>query len=396
MRRKAQAYKKLGALPSLPQLAAHLSTPFGMMRTHIFIVFVLLCLAHCSPLKKATGARLDSLPATALQPFGRTSISADGALELISSAVHFSFSFQDTACDVYATLPPWLDHNYLQYEVDGVYQKRLRVSKDGTPLHISLPAGFHTVTIYKATEAQTGAVFIRNITARGIRSVAPKGAPLIEFIGNSITCGAAADTSEVPCGAGTYHDQHNAYLAYGPRMARALGVNFSISGVSGIGIYRNWNSNGPTMPEVYAKTSLRAEDTMAWAFEKYTPQVVSIALGTNDFSKGDGKSQRLPFDSAAFVHAYVSFVKTVQTNYPTAQIALLSSPMVQQEARNQLQNCLTAVKQIVDTQRPAARPVFLFFFKPMQARGCTGHPSVEDHALLADELTPFFKSLLSK
>ena len=52
-------------------------------------------------------------------------------------------------------------------------------------------------------------------------------APLIEFIGNSITCGAAADVSEVPCGSGVDYDQHNAYYAYGPRVARMLGLIIS-------------------------------------------------------------------------------------------------------------------------------------------------------------------------
>ncbi len=69
-------------------------------------------------------------------------------------------------------------------------------------------------------------------------------ASLIEFIGNSITCGAAADPSEVPCGTGVYHDQHNAYYAYGPRVARALAANYIVRSVSGSGIYRNWNSDG--------------------------------------------------------------------------------------------------------------------------------------------------------
>ncbi|MBO9684249.1 MAG: hypothetical protein J7502_16550 [Flavisolibacter sp.] len=51
-------------------------------------------------------------------------------------------------------------------------------------------------------------------------------APLIEFIRDSITCGVAADTSEMRCGKGEYHDYHNAYYAYGPRVARNLGVNY--------------------------------------------------------------------------------------------------------------------------------------------------------------------------
>ncbi|HEY0058552.1 MAG TPA: SGNH/GDSL hydrolase family protein, partial [Flavisolibacter sp.] len=228
---------------------------------------------------------------------------------------------------------------------------------------------------------------------RKLRSVPPAAAPLIEFIGNSITCGAAADPAEVPCGTGAYHDQHNAYYAYGPRLARTLGANFMLSSVSGIGIYRNWNSSGPAMPAVYGQADF-GPGNRPWDFGKYSPKIVSIALGTNDFSNGDGKTERLPFDSAAFVTAYISFVQTVRTNYPRAQMVLLSSPMVQGTRRTLLQNCLTAVKGKVDALYPADPNVALFFFKPMQARGCTGHPSVEDHALLAEELTPFFATLL--
>jgi len=63
-------------------------------------------------------------------PYGRASYAEDGSLELISSAVHFGFSFVGRECSVMATIPSWLDHNYLQYELDGVYQKRLRIGKD--------------------------------------------------------------------------------------------------------------------------------------------------------------------------------------------------------------------------------------------------------------------------
>ena len=68
--------------------------------------------------------------------------------------------------------------------------------------------------------------------------------------------------------------------------------------------------------------------------------------------------------------------------------------MVNGKNRDLLQNCLLAVKQEIDRLFPAQKPVSLHFIKPMQARGCSGHPSVEDHAILAAELTPFFKELL--
>lgn len=336
------------------------------------------------------------LPAAALKPYGRSVLNKEQQLELISSAVHFGFSFEGKECRVFATLPGGQDHNYLQYELDGVYQQRLRVAGASPgPLVITAPGGGrHTVWLYKATEAHTGPIAIEKITGENLRALPNPPAPLIEFIGNSITCGAAADASEVPCGTGQYHDQHNAYMAYGPRVARALKTNFVLSSVSGIGIYRNWNSDGPTMPQVYEKTDFQAQSALRWDFATYQPQVVSIALGTNDMSMGDGKSARLPFDSARYVGNYLRFVELVKTKYPKAQIALLSSPMLNGKSRTLLQNCLTAVKQKTDAGYPADKPVAVYFFQPMQAKGCSGHPSVEDHAVLAKELAPFFQKLL--
>ena len=331
-----------------------------------------------------------------LNPYGRYSIN-DHSLKLISSAVHFGFIFTGKACQVYAAINDSNGHNYLQYELDGVYQKRIKV-QGGAAQSITLSAannGTHTVWIYKATEAQTGPVYIQKITGAHLHALQAGNAPLIEFIGNSITCGAAADTSEVPCGVGAYHDHHNAYYAYGPRVARTLEANYILSSVSGIGVYRNWNSDGPTMPQVYEKTDLTYDSAQQWDFARYTPAIVSIALGTNDMSRGDGVKKRLPFDSAQFTTHYIQFVQLVKRKYPNARIALLSSPMMHGADRGLLQNCLTAVKKSIDAFYPAAKPVAVFFFEPMQAGGCSGHPSVEDHGKMAEQLLPFFRELLN-
>ena len=361
---------------------------------HIIIAFCFLGLSCAS--SKNTTRTTNSLPATAFQAFGRYFIDDQQNLELISSAVHFGFSFEGKECQLYATLNNSNSHNYLQYELDGVYQKRIRIDgSSSAPIIITASTeGRHAIWIYKATEAHTGPIFIQKITGQNLKLIPNPPAPLIEFIGNSITCGAAADPSEVACGKGAYHDQHNAYYAYGPRVARTLGANFILSSVSGIGIYRNWNSDGPTMPQVYEKTDFQNAGTRVWNFNTYNPQIVSIALGTNDLSNGDGKKQRLPFDSGAFVSNYIKFVQQVKSNYPNAQIALLSSPMSGGSNRLLLQNCLLAVKKSIDAIYSSGKPVALHFFQPMQARGCSGHPNVEDHAILASELAPFFKNLL--
>lgn len=358
-----------------------------------FLLFASLLFGCAS--SKTNNASKGVITATDLLPYGRTAVT-NGQLELMSSASHFGFSFEGKECSLFASLSNWQDHNYLQYEMDGVYQKRIRISKNNAePVVLSMPGeGKHRVTIYKATEAHTGPIFIQKVEGKNIRSIQPSSLPLIEFIGNSITCGAAADPSDVPCGQGVYHDQHNAYAAYGPRVARALNANFVISSVSGIGVYRNWNSDGPTMPQVYEKTDFQNEGNRYWDFKTYSPTVVSIALGTNDFSSGDGQKARLPFDSASFVSTYIKFVQLVKAKYPAAQFAILSSPMVNGDRRTLLQNCITAVKAAVDRLFPADKPVATYFFRPMQARGCNGHPNVEDHGIMAGEVTPFFKSLL--
>jgi hypothetical protein len=113
-------------------------------------------------------------------------------------------------------------------------------------------------------------------------------------------------------------------------------------------------------------------------------------------SHGDGVHPRSPFDSAVFVKNYISFVQLVKSKYPTAIIALLSSPMINGNERTLLQNCLNSVKEHVDALYHADKPVALYFFLPMKAGGCTGHPSVADHAALAKELLPFFKYLLQE
>lgn len=367
---------------------------------NIRLVVFMIVFSGCATSKTASTNRMH-LPAAALKPFGRTS-SENQKLALISSAASFGFSFEGNECRITASVPSWLDHNYLQYELDGVYQKRIRVSsKTGEPIVITVPDNRkHTVWVYKATEAHTGPVFIEGVTGSGLSALQQPAAPLIEFIGNSITCGAAADPSEIPCGTGAYHDQHNAYMACGPRVARALGANFLLSSVSGIGVYRNWNSDGPTMPAVYGKLDFQENNPQRWDFAMYSPDVVSIALGTNDFSRGDGKKTRLPFDSARFVDTYVQFVQSVKSKYPSAQIALLSSPMLNGDARGLLQNCLIAVKKKVDAlnpkTKPGAKPVSVFFFQPIQASGCSGHFSVEDHGIMASELLPFFRKLLQQ
>src|SRR5689334_19713235 len=60
-----------------------------------------------------------------LEPIGRFRLAKNNELELIGTAVHFGFKFTGNSCTLITSEPA---HGYLQYELDGVYQKRIRLA----------------------------------------------------------------------------------------------------------------------------------------------------------------------------------------------------------------------------------------------------------------------------
>ena len=71
---------------------------------------------------------------------------------------------------------------------------------------------------------------------------------------------------------------------------------------------------------------------------------MSICLGTNDLSDGDGIKTRLPFKRENFLTNYIAFVNTVPSHYPEAKIVLLNSPMIVGDKNDILVSCLTEVQ----------------------------------------------------
>lgn len=151
---------------------------------------------------------------------------------------------------------------------------------------------------------------------------------------------------------------------------------------------------GPSMPQVYEKTDFKLNSSNKWDFKTYSPKIVSIALGTNDISLGDKINPRKPFDEVLYISNYVNFIRLIKSKYPKAQIVLLSSPMVKNAAGELLKKCLQSIKTKADIAFGSYKPVQLFFFDPIEIHGCSGHPSVEDHSHIAQQLIPFFKKLL--
>jgi lysophospholipase L1-like esterase len=313
---------------------------------------------------------------------------------LISAGSYFTFDFTGSTCSVnLENENEGNEYNYIVIECDGKYMGRIKVTKDQKKYIIvsGLPATRHTLLICKATEAITGYIEFCGIECDNISKSDKLPQHRIEFIGNSITCGAESDTSFVACGKGNWHDRHNAYLAYGPRIARMLDADWILSSVSGMGLTRNWNTEGPALPAFYDNLYLTGDSSKKWTNE-YNPELVTICLGANDNSTGDGSYDRKLLDSAKFVNEYIRFVKHIHQRYPSAIICLINSPVFDGDLRLQFQRYLESTVNSLKN-KTGEQKVFYFSYQNKYEGGCGGHPNTDQHQNMAEELLPFLKEI---
>jgi hypothetical protein len=319
----------------------------------------------------------------------------DNEVVLIGSASSATAYFEGDTCVVLLRNYNNNEHNYYSIEIDGEDLGRYRIEGSEMleiPVEIPMPAENHKISIYKSTEASNGYINFGGLKCQKMIKPKPQPTKSIEFIGNSITCGMGNDTSQIGCGEGLWYDQHNAYWAYGPTVSRALDVRYLLSSVSGIGMYRNWNGVGPTIPEVYDNLYLTPDNSVPFNYNDYSPDIVSICLGTNDLSDGDGERERLPFNENIFTETYISFVENIYSHYPNTQLALLTSPMVDGEKHEVLLKCLKKVKQHFTDNKYKEPQIFVF--ESITPHGCNYHPDINDHIMMAEQLYPFYSKLL--
>lgn len=329
---------------------------------------------------------------------GRTWQDDTGNRYLIGSASSLKFSFYGSQCRIWMqNAAPANDYNYISLIIDGERQPRKAIDFDTlTPLGI-LAEGqdkIHVLELYKETEAACGAVIISAVEADSIRLLPPSGKKKIAFIGNSITVGMSSDESLVPCETGKWYDQHNAYDAFGPVAARALDMDYEVIGFSGIGIYRNTRADRPVMQDIYASAFLSPDpNSPRWDFNQFIPDVVSICLGTNDFSDGDGVTPRAPFDPAQFIPAYVDFINTVHGYHRNARIIITNTPMLDGRKNAILVDCLQQIKTQAEASIPGLKPLYVFSFGGVYQSGCFGHPDVTEQGKMAEEMILFLKGV---
>ena len=366
-----------------------------MIRPILLLIILSLTLSYCYQ-KSGDNKIRYSATDPKIEYFGRIDFANPQKPRLSGPGSYIKFCFEGSSCEILLKDENLYDqYNYIAVELDSKYKKRFALdsSKQKYKIASGLADGTHTVLVCKVTEAGIGYVEFSGIICAELVELEQKNNRLIVYIGNSITCGMGLDKSGIPCDSAEWYDQHNAYLAYGPLTARALNADWILSSVSGIGMTRFWNTTSPTMPQVYDNLYLNNDTSKLWNPENLSPDLVSICLGQNDFSDGEGPTPRAALDSTQFAHDYIGFLKKIRKQYPNARIACLSSPMIDGEKKAKLFSYLSSIIKYMQEKENDTK-IYVFEFRKAYNNGCEWHPSREDHVAMADELLPFYKKIM--
>ena len=275
-----------------------------------------------------------------------------------------------------------------------------------------LEQGCHTYVLFESDEEQeielrlmkySEAAFASfgvksiDVEGSGVFAVPETKKPLIEFVGDYITCGYGIEgiaEKDVFTTA-----QENPWEAYACRTARLLDMDFTLISWSGNGIISHWvpdtvntpRNDEPLMPQLYPYSALTLEQRLGketgtlWQPEK-KPDLVVVNLGTNDCSYTRCISER----NDVFEVEYRRFISGIREANPDAKLICMFG-MMDQRLTDQIRCAVEMLAAEGDEK--------LFFFHvplqdPADGMGTDFHPSPVTHQKDAKLLAEFIKEIL--
>ncbi|MCL2723257.1 MAG: GDSL-type esterase/lipase family protein [Polyangiaceae bacterium] len=283
--------------------------------------------------------------------------------------------------------------------IDGTWQPKLvlEVGTHDYVLATGLSEGTHAVELFRRTEAQYGVTRFVSFDFGDGALLPPPPPPgrTIEIIGDSTPAGYGVEGASVgpdcppPESAAKWENFH---VAFGSLLGQTFGADVIATAYAGKGLVQNVVRDDPdTIPIIYPRNN-PLDATSIYDFTTYTPDVVIMMFGSNDFAIGEPYDNGpTPYDQ--YLAALDTFVGAVRTHYPEALLLYAMSPSVTDDSppgratRTNMLNAITAVQ----TERAAAGDARLLIADPPLASpdevtGCQGHGTPAFHARVADAL----------
>ncbi len=240
---------------------------------------------------------------------------------------------------------------------------RYRVFVDGAPLAdivasaagnqtysiaTGLAAGNHTVEIHKKNEDNyeiKTTKFKGFVLDSGASLAAPAAAPArrLLVVGDSISVGYGAAFTGSARAASDHAEKlsfDDTYIAYGPQLARHYGADYQIIARSGYGAYcKNDNISPSQSMRNRHDNTLFAQEAPSYPAADFSPQIIVVNLGTNDFST---YAKETTPTQAEFESAYGELLAALRTSHPAARFVLVTQSPSSQIWHPYVQNVAAA------------------------------------------------------
>ena len=327
----------------------------------------------------------------AIKYTGRIDFSHPGEAKFAYPGTSIKFKFEGKICNLHFSDYSVSEMaNYYSILVDN--EENVVGIQHDTIIKFKLSEGSHSIEIFKRTESLVGIGIFKGLDIEKGKKLLPLQ-PLsrkIEFIGNSITCGYGNEGNSPECHFAP--ETENGYLSYAAITARNLNADYLAVAYSGKGVIQNYDLKTETIPQVYDRTFPDLNKPL-WDFKRYTPDLVVINLGTNDFAHAAP-------DSALFIKTYTEFLKKIRTNYPKAKILCIEGCMIRDNWPIGVQS-LTMIKRHIEKSiaifnKEHDNQIASFYLSTAKEGdfGCDYHPNVAKHKSMASELTAFVKEFM--
>jgi hypothetical protein len=264
----------------------------------------------------------------------------------------------------------------------------LKISGTSTQiLAKNLPDGNHSIKLLKLSEDRYTTFGLSKIIlsprSQLLSPPAPK-ALKIEIIGDSITCGAGNIAPAYNSAFTT--DTEDGSKSFGYLIAQSFNADIQYVSSSGQGVYSYGTGlYDNAMPKVYDKVDMTYSPNEKWDFNKFQPNLIIVALGTNDIWALPGGK---PVPRNEYKVVLKAFIKDLRVKNPNATIVWTYGMM--------LQHYQSEYAEVVnDINNEGDQKVF---FIPMEAEKESdrrvGHPSASYHKWAAQFMVPELSEIM--
>lgn len=250
------------------------------------------------------------------------------------------------------------------------------------------PSVTYTITINKRTEPMYGIMYFYGFqldNGATVTSTTPKSSRRMEFIGASMING-LANMETSTCTSATSANE-NAWLSFGPVLARNFSADWHMEAWSGKGVTVNAdNTTTFTLPQIFTRVIANDASYGVWDTTKWQPDLILFNLGTNDFSIVPQVNITL------FLNTFTAFVNQLYTYYPNKPAIIMTcGPRFPD---SQLCPTLQTLASQLNVPYVDYRNSSTLLLYP-EDTSCGFHPSYLGDAKMAAKTVPVARSLLS-